>query len=181
MVVTHPAAFWRAEDGASAIEFALILPILVTMLLSTADFALAINQRMTMQHILRVGAQTAMAGGSQSEVERRLEDARDEYASGRMSELRVATPEIDWRCGTESVDRRDTCRRGREPSSIFMFAADMPYRSIFLGDRLNVDLAVELEVEVPLSWDINSGGGNTGGGGNNDDDNGNSCSWCWWL
>ncbi|WP_420398016.1 TadE/TadG family type IV pilus assembly protein [Nioella sp.] len=152
MVVARTGAFWRSERGAGAVEFALIAPLLILMLLSAADLALAVNQRMVMQHILRVGAQTAMAGGSLSEVERALETAEDTLATGRMSELSVSDPVIDWRCGTRSVDRRDSCGRGREPSAVFVFAAGLPFRSIVLGDRLGMDIEVALELEVPLSW-----------------------------
>lgn len=51
----------RADDGASAVEFALFAPILFFSLLGTADLGLALYERMTIDHVLRAGAESAMA------------------------------------------------------------------------------------------------------------------------
>lgn len=51
----------RGEDGVSAVEFALFAPILFFGLLATVDLGLAIYERMTIDHVLRAGAQAAMA------------------------------------------------------------------------------------------------------------------------
>jgi pilus assembly protein CpaE len=58
------AALLRYEDGVSAIEFALFAPILFVGFLMMADLAFAAYQRMTIDHILRFGAQRAMADPS---------------------------------------------------------------------------------------------------------------------
>lgn len=61
---SHRALFarWRRSDGgASAVEFALVAPILAFVLLAGVDLALAISERMAMDHALRAGAQTALA------------------------------------------------------------------------------------------------------------------------
>lgn len=52
----------RADDGVSAIEFALLAPMLVLALLATVDVGLALTERMTIDHVLRAGAQSATAG-----------------------------------------------------------------------------------------------------------------------
>jgi hypothetical protein len=48
------------EDGVSAVEFALIAPILFLSLLAMVDVGFAIHERMTIDHVLRAGAQEAM-------------------------------------------------------------------------------------------------------------------------
>jgi pilus assembly protein CpaE len=48
------------EDGVSAVEFALIAPILFLSLLAMVDIGFAIHERMTIDHVLRAGAQEAM-------------------------------------------------------------------------------------------------------------------------
>lgn len=58
----------RAEGGVAALEFALFAPILFLSLLSMVDIGLALNERMTIDHILRGGAQTAMQGGDEAAV-----------------------------------------------------------------------------------------------------------------
>jgi Flp pilus assembly protein TadG len=45
------------EDGVSAVEFALIAPILFLSLLAMVDVGFAIHERMTIDHVLRAGAQ----------------------------------------------------------------------------------------------------------------------------
>ncbi len=50
----------KSEAGVSAIEFALIAPIMAFGLVATADVALAVHERMTIDHVLRAGAQAAM-------------------------------------------------------------------------------------------------------------------------
>lgn len=152
MVVRAVVAFVREERGAIAVEFALMLPLLVTLFLSMADLGLAINQRMKMQHILRIAAQVAMRGGSLAEVDATLQAAREELATPRMSQLSILEPRIDWRCGTRSVSRRSSCGGGREPSAVVVMEAVLPYRSILFREQLGVDIEAVLEVEVPLNW-----------------------------
>jgi pilus assembly protein CpaE len=48
------------EDGVSAVEFALIAPILFLSLLAMVDVGFAIHERMTIDHVLRAGPQEAM-------------------------------------------------------------------------------------------------------------------------
>lgn len=55
-------ARWRGcEDGVSAVEFALFAPILFFALVAAVDLGLAEYERMTLDHALRAGAQSAMA------------------------------------------------------------------------------------------------------------------------
>jgi pilus assembly protein CpaE len=50
------------ERGASAIEFALLLPVLVFACMATVDLGLALNQKLELDQSLRAGAQGLMAG-----------------------------------------------------------------------------------------------------------------------
>jgi pilus assembly protein CpaE len=54
-------SWWRGGEGASAVEFALIAPMLIIGLVTMVDVGLAANERMTIDHVLRSGAQRAMA------------------------------------------------------------------------------------------------------------------------
>lgn len=55
------AGWWRCNLGVSAVEFALVAPILGFMLLAGVDMARAISERMAMDHALRAGAQASIA------------------------------------------------------------------------------------------------------------------------
>ena len=61
-------AFWRRSDGVSSLEFALVAPILFFSLLTMADLGFALQERMTMDHVLRAGAQKTIGGGSEPEI-----------------------------------------------------------------------------------------------------------------
>lgn len=66
-------AWFRGDDGVSAVEFALFAPILFFALLATADLGLALYQRMTIDHVLRAAAQGAMADRGEASVLQVLE------------------------------------------------------------------------------------------------------------
>ena len=52
----------REEKGASAVEFALILPVLTLLLLSIFQFGLAYNNYLAITHAAREGARMAAVG-----------------------------------------------------------------------------------------------------------------------
>ncbi|MBP1886650.1 AAA family ATPase [Sinorhizobium mexicanum] len=57
-----------SEAGASAVEFALIAPVLAVALVAMADLGFAIYERMTLDYALRAGAQAAMADPGATQV-----------------------------------------------------------------------------------------------------------------
>ena len=63
----------RAEDGTSAVEFALFAPVLVFSLLAAVDIGLAEYERMTIDHSLRAAAQSAMTDPGANAVLKVLE------------------------------------------------------------------------------------------------------------
>ena len=67
----------RAEDGVSAIEFALFAPILVFLVLATVDLGRALTERISMGHVIRSGAQVAMRDPGAEEVQTVLETTAD--------------------------------------------------------------------------------------------------------
>lgn len=58
----------NSESGVSAVEFALIAPVFAIGLVATADVALALHQRMDIDHVLRAGAQAAMSDPGEEQV-----------------------------------------------------------------------------------------------------------------
>ena len=67
-----------AERGASAVEFALLVPVLIIALLGTVDVGRALTEQMALGSLLRTGAQSAIAGGDVSTVKRVLLAAKDD-------------------------------------------------------------------------------------------------------
>lgn len=77
-----------ADDaGASVIEFALLLPLLVFGCMATVDLGLALNQKMEMDRSLRAGAEGLMAGNyeSKSNPEEKVKDLVEAIASESLA------------------------------------------------------------------------------------------------
>jgi pilus assembly protein CpaE len=58
----------RSEEGVSAVEFALIAPVLVAALVAAVDVGLSLYERMTIDHVLRAGAQAAISDPGTDQV-----------------------------------------------------------------------------------------------------------------
>ena len=56
------------EEGTSATEFSLFVPVILFGCLTMGDIGLALHQRMTLDHIVRAGAQVAMADPGEEKV-----------------------------------------------------------------------------------------------------------------
>lgn len=61
--IPHPAiAVLRSERGATAVELALLLPVLIMILVGTFEFGLAYNNYLAITHAAREGARMASVG-----------------------------------------------------------------------------------------------------------------------
>lgn len=60
-VASRLTGWTRCRRGVSAVEFALIAPVLGFSLIATVDLGFGLTERMTIDHVLRAGAQSAMA------------------------------------------------------------------------------------------------------------------------
>src|SRR5687767_14496661 len=69
----------RREDGASAVEFALCAPFCTCAGIILADTGLAVHERMSLDHVLRAGAQTAMSDPGEEKVETVLESTASKH------------------------------------------------------------------------------------------------------
>ena len=71
------SAMWRrmrgSDDGAAAVEFAIIAPVLVLSGITAVDLGVALYQRMTIDHVLRSGAQLAMVDPGEQAVQDALQ------------------------------------------------------------------------------------------------------------
>ncbi len=71
-LVSRASAKWlrlkHATSGAAAVEFALFAPALILGVLVAVDLGLAVHERMTIDHVLRSGAQAAMVDPGEEDV-----------------------------------------------------------------------------------------------------------------
>lgn len=62
------AGWWRCNRGVSAVEFALLAPVLGFVLIAAIDLGLAISERMALDHAVRAGAQSAIVDQTEAQV-----------------------------------------------------------------------------------------------------------------
>jgi Flp pilus assembly protein TadG len=67
----------RREDGAAAVEFALIVGVLAMLLFGMLQFGLAFFQLQNLRAAVREGARVGAVGGSVSQVKQRVSDNSD--------------------------------------------------------------------------------------------------------
>jgi Flp pilus assembly protein TadG len=66
----------RSADGASAVEFALILSVLFLFVFGTIQFGIAYNRDQGLKAAAREGARIASVGGTQMDVKTRVQQAQ---------------------------------------------------------------------------------------------------------
>lgn len=133
-------AWWRGNDGVSALEFGLFAPILFFGLLATADLGLALYQRMTIDHVLRAGAQAAMDDPGQADVLRVLEStasknfavAVDGEAEGEALSLTVNRYFACAEDPDTAVAPSTFCAGLQAPNIYYRLNASAGYDGIFL-------------------------------------------------
>lgn len=65
----------RNDHGAAAVEFALVLPILLVVLCGIIDFGRAYNARITLSHASREAVRVWALGGTSAETTTRAQEA----------------------------------------------------------------------------------------------------------
>ena len=158
-------ALRRGEDGVSAIEFALIAPMLFLSLLAMTDVGLALNDRMTVDHVLRAGAQPAMRDAGAENVLAMLEaTACQSYTVPVPEEIAAcdapdgADPialQVDRFCicpatetTAEVTDPTCTSTCAVEPTRFYELSAAKTYQPMFLPDMEALNFQPSVLVQV---------------------------------
>lgn len=135
----------RAEAGVAALEFALFAPILFVSLLSMVDIGFALHERMTIDHVLRGGAQTAMEGGDEAAVLKVLQATAARNFTAEEVVFNVARycacaedPGVGVACST-------TCAGPSATSIYYRLTGTKSYDGIFLP---TMSLAPSVEVQL---------------------------------
>lgn len=137
----------RAEDGVAALEFALFAPILFLSLLAMVDLGLALHERMTIDHVLRAGAQTAMSGGDEAAVLKVIEATAAKNFSGDAAIALTVEEKYFCREGevmVEVADPSTTCPGPTATSIYYVLTGLKSYDGILLDD---IALAPSVQVQ----------------------------------
>ena len=149
-----PGDLWSDEKGLSAVEFALLAPLLLLGLVATADLGLAQSRRMSMDHVLRAGAQIAIGDpGAESVLSVATSTAAPEFSlaadaaapepgdlSLTVSRLAACPEQIDT-----AVPVSTTCAGGQPTVIYYALSARMEYAGMILPD---LQLGSALQVRV---------------------------------
>ena len=79
----------RRQDGAAAVEFALIVGVLVMLLFGMLQFGLAFFELQNLRAAVREGARIGAVGADQNEIKQRVEDASLDSIPATSSALHV--------------------------------------------------------------------------------------------
>jgi len=148
----HSAALLRDQCGVSAVEFALIAPILVGGLLLMVDIGLAVSERMGLDHVLRAGAHAAMAEQDKERILTVLEVTASEHftIAGSSTQTTSENPvvlSVDCVCSGESTSAAEctACAGSAQAHVYYRLSAEKIYNGvIFKGIRLRTGIEVQL-------------------------------------
>lgn len=131
--------------GSAGVEFAIIAPVLILAVLSTADIGLAIHESFEVDQALRNGAEAALKDPGQSRVEAILA-AVDQTGGGQYNTTWSVsrycacpqTPDTQTTCST-------TCNTQRPTAIFYKIEGKRAYSGIFLPAR---DLTRSASIQV---------------------------------
>ena len=94
-----PISRRRSERGASAVEFALVVPLLLAILFAMIDFGFAINRYTMLNNATREGVRAASLSASGSEVDQVVNDALSDLEGKVTVSVTCQTP-LGGTCGS---------------------------------------------------------------------------------
>ena len=140
------AGFFQCEKGVAAVEFALLVPVLVIILMGVVDYGTFMNQKMKLQDLSRTAVQYVVQGGSASDVMANIVETSDFYtaagADGQTVNVDMAQ-ECECAGGT-SVSCSGTCSAVGDYMRYFYSARlDSTYTPIFVYPGLPTSIRLE--------------------------------------
>jgi pilus assembly protein CpaE len=144
----------RCAAGVSAIEFALVAPVLVIGAFSTADVGMAVHERMMIGQALRAGAQLAMTGASDADIREALQSvAAENFAASWEGTAEQDSLVLDVEsyciCPGETIEEVDcavTCDAGASARRVIRLSARKMFHGVMLPEfpiSASVDVLAE--------------------------------------
>ena len=93
----------RREEGASAVEFAIIAPLLFVLLFGIINFGIAFLHVQTIRTAVREGGRLAAVGGSVTEVRQKTADSALGYIKNRNDVAVNPNPQTGPVCTAQNI------------------------------------------------------------------------------
>jgi len=77
--------FGRDQKGQSVVEFALVVPILLLLVLGIMEFGRAYSANLALQNAVREGARLAVTGATDTQIVQRVKDSAPTLDSSRLT------------------------------------------------------------------------------------------------
>lgn len=135
----------KCDDGVAAVEFALIAPVLFSILIATLDFAMFVHQKMMLDILTRDAVQYVVQGGNVADVGENIIETSNVYTqaqdNGRPFDYE-AVQECECSDGS-TIDCGDTCPAGDYVRSFCSVTATSEYEPLVPYPGVSED-AVEI-------------------------------------
>jgi Flp pilus assembly protein TadG len=142
------AASGDGVRGMAAIEFSIVAPLLVLMLVGTVDAGSAIYRKMQVQTAVHAGAQYAMVNGFNST------GITTAITSASNSSSVSPSPAPQQFCGCPSmsgiatISCSSTCTGGTTPGSYVTVSAQSTYTTLFRYPLISDQLSLQVQTTV---------------------------------
>lgn len=134
----------RCESGVSAVEFAIITPLLLTMLLGLLDYSIALFHKMELISSLRAGSQYALIYGTDTTS---IESAVTNSSNLDSTNLTLTVSEVcECQGGTTVTCTGGTCSAGSVQHFI-QIDGTYVYTPIFLPGSLDLTSSSTIRVQ----------------------------------
>jgi Flp pilus assembly protein TadG len=100
----------RNEDGAAAVEFALISTILFLLIFGIIEFGQAYSQYQVFQGAAREGARVAAVGGTAAQVIARVKESANPFVINGRPGITVAVEGGGSQCTSDTISKKVTVK-----------------------------------------------------------------------
>lgn len=131
----------RNSDGAAAVEFALLAPLFVMLIMGIADFGVYVNQRMQLENLARAAVEYVVKGGEEENVQADVLEA-----ALPPSELEEVTAEAEATCECSSSGAAGvcgtSCENGAYQRRFYSMSITRTYNPLFVYPGLPEQISI---------------------------------------
>lgn len=123
------------EKGQSLVEFTIVLPIILLILMGILEFGIMLNCYLTLNNVSREGARLGIVGGSNAEIESLIKNTSPNLNHDRLTI--IITPEEGSRKSGESLT----------VTLSYKYQVFLPIISSKIGDKIILKSQTSMRIE----------------------------------